>query len=52
MKVIIEDLDFNEYYLDLDESQIEFANWLCRNGILYSLDSIDEINWQKPTTDK
>lgn len=47
IKTIIEDQNGMKYNLILTESQVKFAKWLTINNVLYNIEVIEEMKWEK-----
>lgn len=47
MKVIVYDMDWNSYNLNLTLEQIDFAKWLMNEEILGDVKVIDEMTWKE-----
>ena len=47
MKVIVYDMDWNSYNLNLTLEQIDFAKWLMNKEVLRDVKVIDEMEWEE-----
>lgn len=47
MKVIVYDMNWRSYNLNLTLEQIDFAKWLVNEEILVDVKVIDEMTWEE-----